>query len=215
MGLSPENVFGEWSKIIQSDHSTRVLQEKTRGEGGEKLLGAILKLAAETSKDIQEIKANQRAILLENASLKASNSQLQNQTSVSKGEVVLLKTKLSKFTTPPPRSRMESRDELNHPLHFRYSYDAGPFNGADLLDALEVEGGEGSFVAPPSCPVDAIVPASTVADKEVDTALPEALSLDVAGPGELLAQLDSTPCSRKSAQPGHEYTVVPRLLGHG
>ena len=191
VGLSPVNVLGDWSKIIQWNYTTRVLQDKTRGEGGKKLLGAIFKLAADTLKDFQEIKANQGAILLKNASLKASNSQLQNQTSVLKGEVVLLNTKLSKFTTPPPRSRMKSRDELDHPWHFRHSYDAGPFNGADLLDALEAEGEQGSFAAAPTCPVDALVPASVVVDKEVDTALPEALSLDVTGPGERLAQLDS------------------------
>ena len=112
-------MLGEWSALIQLDYDTCVLQEKAGVEASEKLLGTIFKLAAETSKDVQEIKANQRVILLEYASLKASNPELQNQMIVLKGKVALINIKLSKFATPPPRSRMEPPDELIHPLPFK------------------------------------------------------------------------------------------------
>ena len=168
------------------DYDTCVLQEKAGVEASEKLLGTIFKLAAETSKDVQEIKANQRAILLENASLKASNSQLQNQINVLKGEVVLLNTKLSTFATPPPRSRMESPDELSYPSPFKPCYEARPLDGAHLLDALNAEEGEGDFAAAPTGPFDVLVPGPAAASRVVDTALSKALDLNVAAMGEQL-----------------------------
>ena len=74
VGLSPECVLDEWAKLIESDFSTRFLQEEARGQVGEKQLDALFKICVETSRCVSDIKHSQLELLLENTPLKVEKS---------------------------------------------------------------------------------------------------------------------------------------------
>ena len=111
-------------------------------------LDALFQICVETSRCVSDIKHSQRELLLENTSLKAEKSQLQNHSSALKservslnqhvsnlqGQVAALTTKLSKFTTPPRRFDMEQR------AYSLAGYEVDVEAGACLLNALDSVG---------------------------------------------------------------------------
>ena len=119
VGLSPEGVLVEWGKLVEEDYQQRLHQSKVAVLKDDSESRMVYPLLVSMAKDLKDIKQQQRGMIVENASQKATISQMYNQVDVLKGVTTQLTVKTRELSLKNARLKVELAQATNKLTFFQ------------------------------------------------------------------------------------------------